>query len=219
MSPAINQIDSYTRRVEHRNKFDTIEAKIRDLWETDCVTYPEEAELIEAIIRITESRQILEVGMYSGFATLHMIRAIYGNGRVTSIDYNPVHGKEFFAQFADHFTFVEGKSPDVLATLTGPFDFCFIDSSHDPDETTKEVQALQRLIHKGSVLVFHDVPRIKTLDATEDCPIRKYINGLIASDDYKGMIFPSPRRLDLERVFGVGYSRDLSPHLAVLIRQ
>jgi predicted O-methyltransferase YrrM len=216
----MNISEHYLRKVRHAETFALIQQKIESLVKTDFIAYPQEAECIEALVQLTESKQVLELGTHTGFTTLHLIRAIYGNGMVTSIDILPQHDSEWFNRnVSKHFRFVHGETPGILKELTGMvFDFVFIDTVHSPEHTELEVNALMPLTRKGSMFVFHDVPRIQRPSDKDDCPIRKYIKRLMTSDGWIGMILPSPYRLDCARTFGANYDRDLNPHLAVLLR-
>lgn len=221
MNEFLSLTKSYSRQHDHAEVFGLIQSKIEELFQPYSITYPEEAEMLESLVRLTESKNILEIGMHTGFASLHLVRAIYGNGMVTSIDQKAQHDVAWFEQpqIAKHFKFVEGKTPDVLSSLHDQiFDFVFVDSDHSPEHTSREIDALIPLTRRGTMFVFHDIPRIQRLGDIQDCPIRVYINSLLNSVGWKGMILPSPYRIDCARAFGDNYDRDLNPHLAVLVR-
>lgn len=121
------------------------------------ITPSHTAEFIASLIRMSGATHLLEIGMYTGYGTLHMIRAIWGKGRVVSVDCSPVHDREFFASLAPYFEFVEGTTPDCLRLLHGQvFDLVFVDSDHSLNHTKAELSALMPITRPGSIILFHD---------------------------------------------------------------
>lgn len=210
----------YKRRRECADLFSHVQAKIESLFETHHVSYPEEAELIEALIRMTERRNILELGMRTGFATLHMIRAVNPHGRVTSIDKDRVFDESFFNELP--FAFHQGDTVEVLrrlAKLSLQYDFVYIDSDHSLEHTVAETEALMMVTKPGAIFVYHDCPEWEQPDSNELGQVRVMLNGLCAAGVFTGLILPTSERLDLPQIFGAGYDKRLRPHLGVFMRQ
>lgn len=222
MNENLKLITSYSRKKEFADVFAKIQDKIENLFDWRYVTYPEEAELIEAVIRNSDARNILELGMFTGFATLHMIRAVYPAGKVVSIGVHVEHAADWFGQadIARCFEFIQGRTPEILSQLAGRiFDLVFIDSDHSPEHCEKEVAGLMPLTRKDTIFMFHDLPRIQHPAATEDCAIRKWANSLVSRGQFNGVILPSVYRIDCARAFGENYNRDLNPHMGIFIRK
>lgn len=199
--------DRYKIGRNYAVQFAMIQEKIESLFEQCYITYPGEAEFIEAMIRMTESRNVLELGMYSGFGTLHMIRAVYPSGMVTSVDMKPAHDREFFDQpFVKRcFRFVEGRTPEVLAELKGNlYDLVFIDSDHGADHTERERIALWEITRSGTVFLFHDCP--------PGSDPYSYLYNLVQKGVLTGAIFETPQRLD------VPGPKETQPHMGVFVR-
>ena len=87
-----------------------------DLNTTKSLSHWKTSELIESIVTATDSRKILEVGMCTGFTSLHILRSIIGKGgaRLCSVDFRPAHDQKFFTspEISPWFEFVEGATPD-----------------------------------------------------------------------------------------------------------
>lgn len=195
--------------------------KIGMIFEPRFITGVETCELMEALITMIGAKQVLELGMCTGFGTLHMLRAIAGieGAKVVSIDARPAHDKEFFATI-DQFEFIQGWTPDALKQLHGRiFDFVFVDSDHSVEHTQKELAGLAPITRKGSMICFHDVPEWRTPAHQYAPPVREYLQTLIRSGQFNGMLLPSPAQLDCEEEYGKGYDPRCNPGLAVLIRK
>lgn len=221
-NPFFDREPEWARRRNLSELRQKITDKAISLYEPRFITTPPTVELLESLIVMTSARQVLELGMHTGFGTLHMLRAIVGNqgAHLTSVDARPAHDRAFFEQpeIAEWFTFLEGWTPECLSVLPSGFDFVFVDSDHSVEHSQKEWEALKRLTHSGSMLCWHDVPAWQSLSQRGPPPVRLWLEGLLASGELKGMILPSPNQFDCEEAFGVGYNERLNPGLAVTIR-
>lgn len=223
-NPWVPKQAEWARRAEWSSYLNAITRKIQMLFEPRFITFPETCELMEALITMIDARQILELGTCTGFGTLHMLRAIIGKkgAKVTSIDARPAWDKDFFATppISDFVELIQGWTPDALSQLRGRiFNFVFVDSDHSIEHSQKELHAILSLTQKGSMICFHDVPEWRTPGVQQPPPIRPWLEGMIASGLFSGMLLPSPNQLDCEEEYGPGYDRRCNPGLAVLIRQ
>jgi hypothetical protein len=197
-------------------------AKIEATFEPRIITPPETAEVIEALVTCSGVKRILEVGMYSGFTSMHILRAIVGTETIlTCIDCSPSFDREFFAQpaLAPNFRFVEGRTPEIITSLVGQaFDFVFIDSDHSPEHNEMERLALMKVTRTGSIWLFHDIPEWRRPDEQFTSPGRAWVNGLVASGFMRGLAFPTCEQLDCVNMWGHGYPQQCAPHLGIFIR-
>src|SRR5689334_2980018 len=106
-NPFLRQNNEHLRRECFAKERADITEKIAMLYEPRFITPFETSEFIEALITMTDSCQVLELGTCTGYTTLHMLRAIIGKGKVTSVDCRPAHDKAFFQKYADWCTMVE----------------------------------------------------------------------------------------------------------------
>lgn len=223
-NPYESQQSEWQRRKDHSTVLKLIDDKIHSLFEPRFITCPETSECLAALITMTDSRRILEIGTCTGFGTLHMLKAVYGKtGAVmVSIDARPAHDREFWAreEFKGVLQHVEGWTPDVLMTLdrAHPFDFVFVDSDHSIEHTEKELDALWPLTKSGTVICFHDVPMWQTADRQSPPPIYNWLYQQVDNKRLHGVMLPSCEQLDCLEANGPGYDRRLNPGLGIFIR-
>lgn len=96
------------------------------------VSDPEVGRLLAVLVHTTGARRILEVGTAIGYSALCMARGA-PEARLLSIDKDPerlARAGAFLARagVADRVQLVEGDALEVLAKLSGPFDFAYIDA-------------------------------------------------------------------------------------------
>ena len=107
-----------------------------------------------------QPKKILEIGAAIGFSSSLMAQTIENDGHVTPIDRFDVMIKKAKATYerlnlTDKVTLLEGQAADILPTLTGPYDFIFMDSAK-----SKYIEFLPeclRLLKKGGVLMVDDI--------------------------------------------------------------
>jgi predicted O-methyltransferase YrrM len=95
---------------------------------------PDTGRLLWILIRATRARRILEVGTSNAYSTIWLADAARAtDGRVLTLEADP--GKIALARenlrragCTDRVELVPGRAADTLATLTGPFDFVFLDA-------------------------------------------------------------------------------------------
>lgn len=95
-----------------------------------------EGALLRLLVRLTEARRVLEIGMFTGYSALAMAEALPEDGRLISCDINPTTAeiaRRYFAA-SPHGHKIEIKlapAKETLETLQGPFDLCFIDADKE----------------------------------------------------------------------------------------
>lgn len=225
-NPFESQQKEWVRRHQTAALRKLITDKIVALFEPRFITPPETAECLEALITMTDSRRILELGMCTGFGTLHMLRAIIGKpgAKVTSVDSRPAHDRAFFTQpsIAEHFEFIEGWTPDAINKLRVPvpFDFVFVDSDHSVDHCEVELDALFNVTMTGSIITFHDCPEQQSpqVPQSQKAVIWTWLHQQVARGKLRGTCLPSCEQLDCLDAWGVGYPRQCNPGLGIFVR-
>jgi predicted O-methyltransferase YrrM len=164
---------------------------LKALHEPRFITGEHTGQFIEALIVMTDAYHILELGMYSGFTTLHMIRAVCGKpgAKVVSIDPDAsVHDQDFFSrpEISPWFEYVQDSTPKAVYALKPRiFDVVFIDSDHEIDHVKGELNAVMEVTQSGSLILFHD------------CNEGNAIAALVESRG--GTVFPSALQQDGHR--------------------
>ena len=119
-------------------------------------------------------KQILEIGTAIGFSSSLMAKYAGQDAHVTTIDRFDVmirQAKETYQRLGneEQVTLLEGQAADIFPTLTGPYDFIFMDSAK-----SKYIEFLPeclRLLRKGGVLMVDDIFQAGTvLEPIETIP-------------------------------------------------
>lgn len=219
-NPFLEQEPEWIRRKANSTLRDKLTHKIEMLQEPRFITSHTTAEFIEALITMTDSRRILEVGMCTGYTTLHMLRAVVGKAgaKVVSVDARPAHDRAFFGEpdIAQYFQFVEGWTPDCLWTIRNSFQVVFVDSDHTIAHTAKEFEVLKHITNLDCIFLFHDVPAWQSNDNRTPPAVRTW---LLDNPGLRGLALPSSEQLDCRMTFGAGYDKKLNPGLGIFTRK
>ena len=143
----------------------------------DIAVSAAEGKQLYLMARMMGAKRILELGTLGGYSTIWLARALPPGGKVMTLEYNPKHAEVARANIAraglaDKVEVKVGAGLDILPTLSGPFDFFFIDANKDgyPEYFRWAV----KLSRAGSVMVFDNVVRDgKVIDAkSTDAPVQ-----------------------------------------------
>ena len=94
----------------------------------------ETAALLKTMVALKQPKHILEVGTAVGYSALLMARIMPKDAHITTIEKFekriPVAKANFKkAQLEDRITLLEGDAGEILADLSGSFDFIFMDAA------------------------------------------------------------------------------------------
>ena len=94
---------------------------------------PQAAQLLGLLVRMAGARRILEIGTLGGYSTICLARAAGPESSVVTLEYEPRHAEVAAANLrragvGDRVEIIVGAALDTLPTLTGRFDFVFIDA-------------------------------------------------------------------------------------------
>lgn len=123
---------------------------------------PAQGKFLALLVRITGAVRILEIGTLGGYSTLWMAGALPEEGRIVTLEAEPLHAKvarENIARagHAGRVEVIEGRATESLARLEGPFDLIFVDA--DKPSNPDYLRAALRLSRKGTVIVLDNVVR------------------------------------------------------------
>jgi predicted O-methyltransferase YrrM len=124
------------------------------------------SEFLGDLVFRHRAKQVVEVGCFVGWSSAHIalgLKAADSGGRLWCIDYDRnileiARGNLAKRSLDEGTTFICGLSLDssVLSALPAEIDVIFLDTSHEYEDTIREVEAyLCRLSHNG-YLVLHD---------------------------------------------------------------
>jgi hypothetical protein len=195
-------------------------AKIESLFQKHMITYPLESQAIEAIAKLISAKTCLELGMYTGFTTAHLLRAVGEFGKVVGVDPVNCHDEAWFNS-CPQFQYVNGYAPQCLSVLSGmDFDLVYFDGDcggHSASGTIDQLRTVWTMSHPGSAFIFHDC---QPMGVRGFPPGATYLllNDLVRTGFLRGTVFPTPPRQDVEEAFGKGHEKELLPHLGIFLR-
>lgn len=124
------------------------------------IIHLEGARLLNLLVKINNSRQILEVGTAIGYSTAWLAAGISGEGKVTTIEIDEARAR--IAQnnidnlgFTSKVNIIIGDAIDILPTLKGTYDYIFIDAAKG--QYNKYLKHCLALLEVGGVLVADNV--------------------------------------------------------------
>jgi catechol O-methyltransferase len=132
----------------------------------------EKGEILDAAVRRTDPKLVLELGTYCGYSALRVARTMGADARLVSIEFNPANAAIArriwdHAGVGDRLTVVVGTLGDGGATVArlesehrfaeGSVDLIFID--HDKNAYLPDLQLIveREWMHPGSVAVADNV--------------------------------------------------------------
>jgi predicted O-methyltransferase YrrM len=124
---------------------------------------PNQGKLLNLLARQAGARSILEIGTLGGYSTIWLARALPADGKLVTCEYEPKHAEVAKANLAragfgeDVVEIKVGAALDTLPTLTGPFDFIFVDA--DKNNSANYVRAALELSRPGTTIVVDNVVR------------------------------------------------------------
>ena len=120
----------------------------------------ETGALLKTMVALKQPRAILEVGTAVGYSALLMAGAAPESCKITTIEkYEPriLEAKKNFAkaEIEDRIVLLEGDAEEILQSLTGPFDFVFLDAAKG--QYLHWLPVILRLLERGGVLFSDNV--------------------------------------------------------------
>lgn len=121
-----------------------------------------QGKLLNLLARSMGARRILEIGTLGGYSAIWLARALPPGGRLVTLEYSPKHADVARANLA-HAGLAEvaevkvGPGLELLPSLSGPFDFFFIDA--DKEGYPDYFRGCLELARPGSMMVFDNAVR------------------------------------------------------------
>jgi predicted O-methyltransferase YrrM len=126
---------------------------------------PLQGKFLHVLVRMTQAKRVLEIGLLGGYSTIWMARALPRGGRIVSLEFSPKHAAVASANLkrAGQLSKVDihvGPALDslpVLAAKRAKFDLIFIDA--DKENNPHYLEWAIKLSRKGTVIVVDNVGR------------------------------------------------------------
>src|SRR5579884_1932319 len=121
-----------------------------------------QGKLLFLLARMRGAKRVLEIGTLGGYSSIWLGRAVAPDGRVTTLEIDPHHADVARknidrAGLRDVVDIRLGRALDTIKTLSGPFDFFFIDA--DKPVIPEYFRAALQLSRSGSVIIVDNVVR------------------------------------------------------------
>ena len=154
---------------------------------------PNQGKLLQILAQAHGARAILEIGTLGGYSTIWLARALPGDGRLITLEFNPVHAEVARSNVAraglsDRVEVRVGAAletlPRIAAEDAGPFDLIFIDADK-PSNPDYFAWAL-KLSRPGSLIIVDNVVRAGAVAdaASQDANVLgvRRMNDMIAAE-------------------------------------
>jgi caffeoyl-CoA O-methyltransferase len=133
----------------------------------EALSGPIVGQFLKLLVQLLGARRVLEIGMFTGYATLSMAEGLAAGGVVMACEVN-AENIAFASSFLDRFTpkgaiaILPGDAIETLRTLEPGFDLIFIDADkvHYPQYYEESVRLLR---HGGCIVVDNAVDHGRVL--------------------------------------------------------
>ena len=121
-----------------------------------------QGKMLMLLAQSVGARRILEIGTLGGYSTIWLARALPAEGSLLSLEFDAKHAEVARANiaragFASQVEVRVGRAVDALPTLSGPYDFVFVDT--DKASNPQYFEGALRLSRPGSLIVVDNVVR------------------------------------------------------------
>ena len=131
-----------------------------------------EGRFLELLVAATGARRVLEIGTFTGYASLSMAAALPPNGHIDTLDIEPRHAEVAQRYFdrsphGEKITLHLGPALETIGRLEGEFDLVFIDADKENYDAYYEA-VLPRLSERGLIAIDNSLWSGKVLDPPDD---------------------------------------------------
>lgn len=166
-----------------------------------------QGRLLAILSKMIHPKNILEIGTFTGYATLCLAEGLSADGKITTLDINEELAylpKKYFqeSEYSKQIDFQLKDAKAFLKETDEVFDFVFIDA--DKENYVEYFNLIKPRIKSGAVVLFDNVLWYgKVLEENpkqKSTQIIKELNAMIAKDeDFENVILPLRDGLHLSR--------------------
>lgn len=158
----------------------------------------QQGRLLTILSKMLQPKNILEIGTFTGYATLCLAEGLHRDGKITTLDVNEELAylpKKYFAEseFSAQIDFQLKNALDFLKETDEFFDLIFIDA--DKENYVEYFDLIKTRVKSGAVIIFDNV--LWYGKVLQDNPTQKStqkiqeLNERIAKDeDFENLILP-----------------------------
>ncbi len=158
----------------------------------------QQGRLLSILSKMLQPEKILEIGTFTGYATLCLAEGLKENGRITTLDVNEELAylpQKYFeeSEFSEKIDFRLQDAKEFLKETDEIFDLVFIDA--DKENYVEYFNLIKPKVKSGSVIIFDNVLWYgKVLEENpkqQSTKKIKELNDLVAQDqDFENLILP-----------------------------
>ena len=152
------------------------------------LTGPIEGRFLEQLVAVMGARRVLEIGTFTGYASLSMAAALPADGRIDTLDIEPRHAEVAQRYFdrsphGSKITLHLGPALETISSLEGEFDLVFIDADKENYDAYYEA-VLPRLSERGLIAIDNTLWSGRVLDPPDETSkLIAALNDKLAADD------------------------------------
>ena len=157
-----------------------------------------QGRFLSLISQMVSPKNILEIGTFTGYATLCLAEGLAADGKITTLDINEDLAylpKKYFAEseFSSKINFQLEDAKTFLKKTDETFDFIFIDA--DKESYVEYFNLLKNKLKSGAVILFDNVlwygKILEENPKQKSTKVIKELNELVAKDsDFDNVILP-----------------------------
>lgn len=158
----------------------------------------QQGRLLSIISQLRKPKRILEIGTFTGYATLCLCEGLPKDGKITTLDMNEELSyipKKYFSEssFSSQIDFKIEDAKEYLKNTEDAFDMVFIDA--DKESYVSYFQWVKNKLHSGGILMFDNVlwygKVLEKSPTQKSTLIIKELNDLVSKDpDFESLILP-----------------------------
>ncbi|MDY3338379.1 O-methyltransferase [Riemerella anatipestifer] len=167
----------------------------------------QQGRFLSIISQLLRPKSVLEIGTFTGYATLSMAEGLPDEGKITTLDINEDLAyipKKYFEEsiYSDKIDFRLENALDYLNSTQEMFDMVFVDA--DKGNYVNYFNAVKPKLNSGSVLMFDNVlwygKVLEENSKDKSTQVIKELNEILAKDpDFENLILPLRDGLNLAR--------------------
>ncbi|MDR2123273.1 MAG: class I SAM-dependent methyltransferase [Flavobacteriaceae bacterium] len=119
-----------------------------------------QGRILSLLSRIISPRLIVEIGTFTGYATLCLAEGLSETGKIITIDKNAETAyipKKYFKEsaFSEKIDFKEGNALEIIPCINEPVDLVFLDA--DKENYLKYVELLKPRLRSGGIILADNI--------------------------------------------------------------
>jgi len=119
-----------------------------------------QGRILSFISKLIQPKNILEIGTFTGYATLCMAEGLSENGKIITIDCNKeieFISKKYFelSEYSSQIIYHFGNALEIIPSLEQEFDLIFLDA--DKENYAKYYKIIKHKLKKGGVILADNV--------------------------------------------------------------